>query len=97
MCFSGLTNESVSYLTNQLPVLSPGSGASPFDLGVLCSHVLGLVVARLGLLQTPDGLPALVLGQEALAVVVVGVGQVELSLELKVGSPVTKLTNQSQS
>ena len=85
----------VTLLTNQQQELSPGSGAGPLDLGVLCGHVLGLVVARLGLLQTPDGLPALVLRQEALAVVVVGVGQVELSLELKVSSPVTKLTNQS--
>ena len=54
-----------------------------------------LCVARHGLLQAPDGLPALVLCQEALTVVVVGIGQVELGLQLKVGSPVPKLTNRS--
>ena len=97
MCFSGLTNESSScgQLTNQQPVSLPGSGAGPLDLGVLRGHGLGLVVTRLGLLQTPDGLPALVLGQETLSVVAVGIGQVELGLQLKVGSPVPKLTNRS--
>ena len=70
-------------------------GASTFYLVVVTGHQPSLAVAGLGLLQTPDGLPALVLGQETLSVVAVGIGQVELGLQLKVGSPVPKLTNRS--
>ena len=68
-----------------------GCGAGPLYLGVVSGHQPSLAVAGLGLLQTPDGLSALVLGQQALTQVVVGVGQVELGLELEVSSPVAEL------
>ena len=48
----------------------------------------------LALLQGPDGLAALVLRQEVLAGVAVGVGGVEARLQQKVAPPVTKDLNQ---
>ena len=41
--------------------------------------------------RIPDGLSTLVLGQQTLAQVVVGIGEVELGLELEVSPPVAEL------
>ena len=68
-----------------------GCGARPLYLSVVPRHQTGLAVAGLRLLQTPDCLAALVLGQETLTQVVVGVGKIELGLQLEVSSPVTEL------
>ena len=50
--------------------------------------ILGFRLTFLALLQRPDGLPALVLREQVLAGVVVGVGRVEARLQQKVTPPV---------